>query len=319
MGTYNVHAGHNPEGAIACGASGILNESRENRLIKEGILSHLRNAGHKAYDCTCNNGTGQNDVLKKIVAMCNSHAVDLDVSIHLNAGGGQGVEVWCYDAQTSAVAQRICDKVAALGFPNRGVKYTRDLYVLRSTKSPAILVECCFVDSVEDAQRYHAHEMAGAIASGLLGAPIQGAVTPVPTPQPSSGSIDVVYQVYSGKWYPNVQNTEDFAGVRGKAISGIYANTVGDASVAGNLKMRAHVKNKNWLPWVIDRKDFAGILGASIDVVQMELINCPGHKVQYRVSPLKGDYYPWVTNTEDQGGYAGSLGKEIDRLQIRIL
>ena len=82
----NVHAGHNPAGKVACGAVGLINESTENRMVKDEVIGQLRQLGHTVYDCTVDNGTGQADVLKKIVAKCNAHAVDLDVSIHFNSG-----------------------------------------------------------------------------------------------------------------------------------------------------------------------------------------------------------------------------------------
>ena len=78
----NVHAGHNPAGKVACGAVGLINESTENRRVKDEVISKLRQLGHTVYDCTVDNGTGQTDVLKKIIAKCNAHTVDLDVSIH---------------------------------------------------------------------------------------------------------------------------------------------------------------------------------------------------------------------------------------------
>ena len=31
MAVYNIHGGHNPSGKIACGASDLLDESREDR------------------------------------------------------------------------------------------------------------------------------------------------------------------------------------------------------------------------------------------------------------------------------------------------
>ena len=31
MAVYNIHGGHNPAGKIACGASDLLDESREDR------------------------------------------------------------------------------------------------------------------------------------------------------------------------------------------------------------------------------------------------------------------------------------------------
>ena len=82
----NVHAGHNPDGKIACGAIGFIRESTEARKVKDEVIAQLRQMGHTVYDCTCNSGTGQLDVLEKIVSACNTHKVDLDVSIHFNAG-----------------------------------------------------------------------------------------------------------------------------------------------------------------------------------------------------------------------------------------
>lgn len=179
----NVHAGHNPSGKVACGAVGLLNESTENRRVKDEVASQLRQLGHTVYDCTVDNGTGQQDVLRKIVAKCNAHAVDLDVSIHFNAGSGDrkgngkttGTEVYSYD--TSGIARetavRICAAVSRLGFKNRGVKTSKTLYVLKHTKAPALLVECCFVDDRDDVQLYDYRSMASAIVYGITGQRVQ--------------------------------------------------------------------------------------------------------------------------------------------------
>ena len=68
MAAYNVHGGHNPAGKVACGAVGLLDESKEDRLISNEVIQILRNNGHTAYCTTVDNGTSQNDVLKKIAA-----------------------------------------------------------------------------------------------------------------------------------------------------------------------------------------------------------------------------------------------------------
>lgn len=178
----NVHAGHNPQGMIACGAVGIVDESREDRIMKDKLIALLRNAGHTVYDCTCDNGKSVNDVLAKIVSKCNAHTVDLDVSIHLNAGGGQGVEVLVYDTSSYSpvsTAQKICEAISALGYKNRGVKKRPDLYVLRNTKAPALLVETLFCDSSHDVGIYDPDEMAAAMFKGIT-----GAIPSIPTPQP---------------------------------------------------------------------------------------------------------------------------------------
>lgn len=178
----NIHAGHNPDGMTACGAIGYIKESTEARAVKERILQKLTAMGHEVYDCTCNDGRNQNDVLRKIVAACNAHEADLDISIHFNAGGNResdgnitGTEVYVYSASSAAApyAQKVVDRIAAVGFRNRGIKQNPNLYVLRHTKSPAMLIECCFVDDPDDVALYNADRMADAIVAGITGQSIE--------------------------------------------------------------------------------------------------------------------------------------------------
>lgn len=56
---YNISAGHNPSGKVACGAKEFLDESKENRLVTKEVIRLLRTSGHKVYDCTCNHGRSQ--------------------------------------------------------------------------------------------------------------------------------------------------------------------------------------------------------------------------------------------------------------------
>ena len=122
MGVYNVHGGHN---FIVPGAKGLLDETTEDRKVTARVISALRVAGHTVYECTDYSGRTQGQNLANIVAKCNAHLVDFNISNHLNAGGGTGVEVWCYDEKTKDIAAAICQNVsAALGIPNRGVKYS---------------------------------------------------------------------------------------------------------------------------------------------------------------------------------------------------
>lgn len=175
---FNVHAGHNPDGKIACGAVGLIKESTQARKVRRKVTKYLRRAGHTVYNTTCNNGTSQTDVLNKIVAKCNSHTVDLDVSIHFNSGAGDekgngkttGTEVLIYalGKEPNETAANIAKEIAKLGFANRGVKARPDLYVLNSTKAEALLIECCFVDDKDDVKLYNAKKMAQAIAVGIL-------------------------------------------------------------------------------------------------------------------------------------------------------
>ena len=180
----NVHGGHN---ARVPGACGLINEVSEDRKVKDLVISKLQALGRTVYDCTDDAGTSQSANLANIVAKCNSHAVDLDVSIHFNAGkkdpngDGQttGVEVLVHSMDSKAVpyATAVCASISALGYKNRGVKVRTDLAVLRKTKSPAMLVECCFVDDADDVALYDADKMATAIVQGITGQEVTGGTT----------------------------------------------------------------------------------------------------------------------------------------------
>ena len=166
MAIYNVHAGH----SLVCrGASGLLDEVNEDRKVKDKVIQLLREAGHTVYDCTDDSGKTQSQNLKNIVTKCNAHSVALDISIHLNAGGGTGSEVWIYNSKNTEIASRISSKISSsLGISNRGVKVSKSLYVLKRTKAPAVLVECCFVDSEKDRNAWNTDVCAKAIVEGIL-------------------------------------------------------------------------------------------------------------------------------------------------------
>ena len=174
---YNVHAGHCPQGQGASGASGLLKESIEDRLVKNEVIRLLKKEGHTVYDCTDDTNCSEYTNLYRIVEKCNAHSVNLDISIHLNSGRNDyygdnstgGVEVFNYNSNTKAVSDRICQKISsALNIRNRGTKYSTGLYVLNNTVSPAILIECCFVDDKDDYDRWDYLKCAKAIVEGIL-------------------------------------------------------------------------------------------------------------------------------------------------------
>lgn len=132
-------------------------------------------------------------------------------------------------------------------------------------------------------------------------------------------NIDAFYQVHTagGSWLPNVRNLEDYAGLENHPIDGVMAGVS-----KGNIRYRVKLVGGAWLPWVIDRTDYAGIIGRKIDGIQMELTGVSGYDVEYRVSSIGTDnYLPWVRgyNNVNDDGYAGVYGKEIDKLQVRVV
>ena len=89
----------------------------------------------------------------------NAQGADYFISIHVNAGGGTGVETFYFrnDSKRSRHSENFAHYVnnhyaEATGLRNRGVKpdtQTRlgSIGVLRHTRMPAILVELAFIDS----------------------------------------------------------------------------------------------------------------------------------------------------------------------------
>lgn len=154
-----VNAGHTKIGK-GIGAYKYLNESRETRRIAYHLMYLLTQTNHEVipavYDVSSNN-------LKEAVTLSNNKCADLFISIHLNAGGGEGVECYTWKGQKVKQAVNVCNNIAALGFRNRGVKDGSSLYVIKHTKASAILVECCFVDNKNDMNKYNAYKIAEAI------------------------------------------------------------------------------------------------------------------------------------------------------------
>lgn len=236
----NVHSGH----SLKCrGASGLLDEVNEDRAVKNKVIELLRADGHTVYDCTDDVGATQNANLRNIVNKCNSHKVDLDVSIHLNAGGGTGTEVYVYSDNSKAKdeATRIAEKVSnALGIRNRGVKTSTKLYVLKKTKSPALLVECCFVDNAIDKAKWNADKCAKAIVEGILNTTVNNVThteAPKPTPAPDNNTTKLNYD----GWVARLQTELNNQFHKGLNVDGLRGHKTLDACVTVKHGARGNI------------------------------------------------------------------------------
>ncbi|WP_259418273.1 N-acetylmuramoyl-L-alanine amidase [Bacillus toyonensis] len=184
MGKYSLHGGHNN---IVQGANwGNRKEHVMDRLVKDAVAAKLRALGHTVYDDTDETGSTQAKNLNNIVRNCNSHSVDLVISFHLNAynGSANGVEVCYYDQQ--ALAARVSAQLSKdIGWSNRGAKQRTDLYVLNSTKAPAILIELGFIDNESDMAKWDVDKIANSIVYALTGQTVGGSQPTTPTPPPN--------------------------------------------------------------------------------------------------------------------------------------
>lgn len=166
---FGIDMGHNcPPHDI--GASGVRQEDVVIKEVGTRLIAKLGAAGHSVINCTPTSAVSVNDSLRKRANKANSNNVDIFVSIHFNAFNtkAMGAEVYGISQTSQAIAKSVLTEIVKLGFKNRGVKNTR-FSVLVNTSMPAILIECCFVDSQADMALFDAEKMAEAIKVGLIG------------------------------------------------------------------------------------------------------------------------------------------------------
>ena len=155
----------------------------------------------------------ENDDLNQEARESNAFGPDLTVSIHNNAGGGDGVEAWysIVGGLGKTCAENILAEVVKIGQNSRGAKTRkgsngRDYYgFIRQTKAPAVIVECAFIDNATDIQIINTESkrvvMGEAIAKGILKTLGIADSAPVTTPAPTTKSIEeVAKEVIAGKY-----------------------------------------------------------------------------------------------------------------------
>lgn len=140
----------------------------ESELARHGVLTKMSR--------TKDETDSVNDKVKE----CNSFNPDLAMDIHINAGGGDGAEVFhtIKGGTGKKLAQNILVEVMEIGQNSRGTKVKenssgKDYFgFIRSTNCPAVIVECAFIDTKKDIQiidtKAEQIVMGEAIAKGVL-------------------------------------------------------------------------------------------------------------------------------------------------------
>jgi N-acetylmuramoyl-L-alanine amidase len=166
---FGIDMGHNcpPD----TGATGLKVEDHLTKDVGTRLMTKLAAAGHSVVNCTPSSASSVSNSLQQRVDKANNSNVDIYISIHFNAfnGTANGTEVFALSNAAQAIASSILKKINKLGFTDRGVRDKPAFFVIKKTAMPAILIECCFIDSATDMGRFDPEKMAEAIKEGLIG------------------------------------------------------------------------------------------------------------------------------------------------------
>lgn len=154
------------------GAVGVIAEETIINSIGSLVVNKLNTLGHTVIEVRPTSASSVGDSLSQRTIKADNNNVDLFVSLHANAGGGVGTEVFTYGAKEVPEARAVLNNICSLGFTNRGIKDGSGLYVVKHPSAVSMLIEICFCDTQSDIDKYNsvgAEVIANAIVSGLTG------------------------------------------------------------------------------------------------------------------------------------------------------
>ena len=211
IGHGKSQSGQYDSGAVASG----YQEFKLARAIGKCLKQEL-----SKYNCTVDliNYDGDKNLAERI-RYVNSKGYDLNMELHLNAGGGTGPEVYYKhnSKQGKALAAAISKSIATnLGLKDRGARTKlisgQDYFgCVREIKCMSFLVETVFIDTKGDrdkviyasGQEQCAKAIATAVAKyyglGRKETP-KPAPSPKPTPSHKKSNTEIAKEVIQGKW-----------------------------------------------------------------------------------------------------------------------
>ena len=220
-----VRGGHCPN---VPGSRGIIDELKEDRLVKNAVIKYLNQMGVSVLDVTPPNSTSSSSAdLSYGVNKANNWGADLFVSIHFNNAystynGALGTEVCVYSEYD--IAGRVVNKMASLGFRNRGQKVRTGLYELKHTSMKSMIVEVCFVEATEDVALYKkvGYDYIGkTIAEALVNRNSGVTPTPTPTPEPVPTPTPQPTSKNYDSWIARLQEECNKQGFSNQKVDGI--------------------------------------------------------------------------------------------------
>lgn len=187
-----VMSGHTASGNIGSGAVGYINESDETRKVAPKVVEYLKTLGVDATFIKLDKGKTSSYLYDQVELANSKGDFDVVVQIHFNAGSSDptskttGTETYYRTDKGKIFAQRVNKNLSTV-FTDRGAKNSKpNLYWLKHTNSPAILIEVCFVDDKNDVSVYKNNfdKICGLIAEGIANKSLQSKPESKPTSKP---------------------------------------------------------------------------------------------------------------------------------------
>ena len=199
------------------GAVGIITEESVINSVGTLVIQGLRNLGHQVLEVRpSGQGMSVSQSLSYRTTSSNNFGAELYVSIHANAGGGVGTEIFTYQASKMSQAVNVLNNIVNLGFRNRGIKDGSNLYVIRNTIAPAMLIEICFVDTQSDVDLYNKVGYT-AIANAI----IKGINNNTTVEVPSNPGVPSTPVVTGDEWTRRLQREINIQGFGTLVVDGI--------------------------------------------------------------------------------------------------
>lgn len=268
-------------GARGCG----YKEEVLTRQIGKKVKELLEKKDYEVVIISPDSSSSLSESLANRANKANSIGGDIYVSIHLNAfnGNAYGTEIYTYKGVKLTEANRVLNNITSLGYYNRGIKDGSNLYVVRNTTMPSMLIECCFIDNAKDMERFDVDKMAKAIAEGVCGETIkEEPVESKPTPSVNNNSCNGKYGIVTGD------------GVRLRKGASLNSAVLGFANKGDKFKIGNKVGDWYSIYW--------GDHGAFISASYFQVDN----------GEVKGD--SWIRRLQEECNRQGFSKQKVDGL-----
>lgn len=218
------HGGSDP-GAVANGFKESFINLTTAKYARDELVRH-------GVEVRMSRTKDENDPVSDEIKECNAFNPALAVDVHVNAGGGDGFEVYYYSGggTSKVLATNINNEVKAIGQNSRGIKTKLtssgvDYFgFIRDTKCPAVICEGFFIDNKNDLKDFDTNDelkkLGIAYAKGILktlGIAYKPATN---TTQPTNSNV--FYRVVVGSFNDINNANEQIKYLESKGISGAF-------------------------------------------------------------------------------------------------